>query len=113
MVPLWIEHLDISTGVEEKLWAKHQRIRFVEVEEVCAEDYRVERLGDGLYLVLGRTAAGRHLAVILAPVDVGRWKVVTRKETLEGLFTLVLRRFPDGWKIVHDHTSQAEPPKKE
>jgi uncharacterized protein (TIGR02246 family) len=38
----------------------------------------------------------------------GRWRVVTKKETLEGLFTLVLRRFADGWKIVHDHTSRAE-----
>jgi ketosteroid isomerase-like protein len=25
-----------------------------------------------------------------------------------GLFTLVFRKFPDGWKIVHDHTSSAE-----
>ena len=25
-----------------------------------------------------------------------------------GLFTLVFRKFPDGWKIVHDHTSAAE-----
>ena len=26
-------------------------------------------------------------------------------KTPHGLFTLVLRRFGDGWKIVHDHTS--------
>jgi ketosteroid isomerase-like protein len=25
-----------------------------------------------------------------------------------GLFTLVFRKFPQGWKIVHDHTSAAE-----
>ncbi|MHB8214750.1 MAG: YybH family protein [Candidatus Sulfotelmatobacter sp.] len=25
-----------------------------------------------------------------------------------GLFTLVFRKFPAGWKIVHDHTSEAE-----
>jgi beta-aspartyl-peptidase (threonine type) len=25
-----------------------------------------------------------------------------------GLFTLVFRKFPDGWKIIHDHTSAAE-----
>lgn len=25
-----------------------------------------------------------------------------------GLFTLVFRKFSDGWKIVHDHTSAAE-----
>lgn len=24
-----------------------------------------------------------------------------------GLFTLIMRRLPDGWKIVHDHTSAA------
>ena len=26
-----------------------------------------------------------------------------------GLFTLIVRKFPDGWKIVHDHTSAEEP----
>jgi len=25
-----------------------------------------------------------------------------------GLFTLTFRKFPDGWKIIHDHTSAAE-----
>ena len=25
---------------------------------------------------------------------------------MEGRFTLVLRQFPDGWKIIHDHTSK-------
>jgi ketosteroid isomerase-like protein len=25
-----------------------------------------------------------------------------------GIFTLVFRKFPEGWKIVHDHTSAAE-----
>jgi len=29
-------------------------------------------------------------------------------KTPQGLFTLVFRKFPDGWKIVHDHTSAAE-----
>ena len=35
----------------------------------------------------------------------GRWKLKLSKENPEGLFTLVLKKFPDGWKIVHDHTS--------
>jgi beta-aspartyl-peptidase (threonine type) len=35
----------------------------------------------------------------------GRWKVTRREEALEGLFTLTVLRRPDGWKIVHDHTS--------
>ena len=29
--------------------------------------------------------------------------------TPTGLFTLILRRFPDGWKIIHDHTSVGDP----
>ena len=29
-------------------------------------------------------------------------------KTPHGLFTLVFRKFVDGWKIVHDHTSAAE-----
>ena len=29
-------------------------------------------------------------------------------KTPHGLFTLVFRKLPDGWKIVHDHTSVAE-----
>lgn len=40
-----------------------------------------------------------------------RWKLVTSKETIEGLFTLLVQRQPQGWKIVHDHTSRAEPSK--
>jgi beta-aspartyl-peptidase (threonine type) len=35
----------------------------------------------------------------------GRWQVITSKETLGGLFTLVLKKLPEGWRIVHDHTS--------
>ena len=27
-----------------------------------------------------------------------------------GRFTLIFRKFPDGWKIIHDHTSAATPP---
>jgi beta-aspartyl-peptidase (threonine type) len=37
----------------------------------------------------------------------GRWQVVTSKEKLGGLFTLVFKKFPEGWRIVHDHTSSS------
>jgi beta-aspartyl-peptidase (threonine type) len=40
----------------------------------------------------------------------GRWNLVTSKETLGGLFTLILQRMPDGWRIVHDHTSAGPSP---
>jgi beta-aspartyl-peptidase (threonine type) len=35
----------------------------------------------------------------------GRWQVVDSKGAKRGLFTLVVRKFPEGWRIVHDHTS--------
>jgi ketosteroid isomerase-like protein len=39
----------------------------------------------------------------------GSWKLtMSEGKTPHGLFTLVLRKFPAGWKIVHDHTSAAE-----
>jgi ketosteroid isomerase-like protein len=39
----------------------------------------------------------------------GAWGLkMTDGKTPHGLFTLVFRKFPDGWKIVHDHTSAAE-----
>jgi len=39
----------------------------------------------------------------------GAWKLtMSDGKTPHGLFTLIFRRFPDGWKIIHDHTSAAE-----
>lgn len=29
-------------------------------------------------------------------------------KTPHGLFTLIFRKFPEGWKIVHDHTAAAD-----
>ena len=39
----------------------------------------------------------------------GEWRLtLSDGKTPHGLFKLVFRRFPDSWKIVHDHTSAAE-----
>ena len=36
----------------------------------------------------------------------GRWNLVRNEmDSLGGLFTLLFRRTPDGWRIIHDHTS--------
>jgi uncharacterized protein (TIGR02246 family) len=36
----------------------------------------------------------------------GGWRLEMSKETPGGLFTLIFRRTPDGWRIIHDHTSK-------
>ncbi len=39
----------------------------------------------------------------------GEWHLtMSDGKTPHGLFTLIFRKFPDGWKIVHDHTSASE-----
>lgn len=40
-----------------------------------------------------------------AAVVLGSWSVVSEKGNPKGKFTLIFRKFKDGWKIVHDHTS--------
>jgi len=37
----------------------------------------------------------------------GRWHLKRQHDAPSGLFTLVLRRTAEGWRIVHDHTSVA------
>lgn len=35
----------------------------------------------------------------------GRWKVEAPQKPGQGVFTLILRKLPEGWRIVHDHSS--------
>jgi ketosteroid isomerase-like protein len=46
-----------------------------------------------------------------AAVVLGSWKLNRAKDEPHGRFTLVFRRLSEGWRIVHDHTSTAAPPK--
>ena len=41
-------------------------------------------------------------------VALGRWSLQRKNDQPHGRFTLILRKLPQGWKIVHDHTSAAE-----
>ncbi|MDQ3178881.1 MAG: DUF3225 domain-containing protein [Acidobacteriota bacterium] len=35
----------------------------------------------------------------------GSWALAREKDNPKGKFTLIFKKFKDGWKIVHDHTS--------
>jgi uncharacterized protein (TIGR02246 family) len=45
-----------------------------------------------------------------AAVVLGRWKLKRENDEPHGRFTLIFKRLPQGWRIVHDHTSAAPPP---
>ncbi len=45
-------------------------------------------------------ALSKDSAVVL-----GSWSLAREKDNPKGKFTLIFRRFKDGWKIIHDHTS--------
>jgi uncharacterized protein (TIGR02246 family) len=46
---------------------------------------------------------GRDAALVL-----GRWHLQRDQGDIGGVFSLVWERFPEGWKIIHDHTSAVE-----
>ncbi len=47
-------------------------------------------------------AVGSDAALVL-----GHWHLSREKGNIGGVFSLVLMRFQDGWRIIHDHTSVA------
>jgi ketosteroid isomerase-like protein len=52
---------------------------------------------------LGITLLAADAAVVL-----GRWRLERVKDRRHGRFTLIFKRLPEGWRIVHDHTSAAK-----
>ena len=42
-----------------------------------------------------------------AAVVLGRWRLKRANDEPHGRFTLIFKSLPEGWRIVHDHTSAA------
>lgn len=51
------------------------------------------------------TMLGPDAALVL-----GHWSLEREHDHPGGVFTLVFRRFPEGWRIIHDHTSAVAGP---
>jgi beta-aspartyl-peptidase (threonine type) len=90
---------DVTTGWQSTLerYRKRYQSEGREMGKLEFSDVRIKQLADDTAWVRGR------------------WKLVTSKETLGGLYTLIVQRMPEGWRIIHDHTSAAPPataPKK-
>ena len=45
-----------------------------------------------------------------AAVVLGGWRLKRGSDEPHGRFTLIFKRLPEGWRIVHDHTSAAPSP---
>jgi ketosteroid isomerase-like protein len=58
-----------------------------EMGKLSFEELSIELLGDDHALVRGR------------------FRLKLASETPTGIFTLILRKLPEGWRIIHDHTS--------
>jgi ketosteroid isomerase-like protein len=43
-----------------------------------------------------------------AALVIGRWHLQRESAELGGIFTLVFQKFPESWRIIHDHTSRDE-----
>jgi len=47
-----------------------------------------------------------------AALVLGRWHLQRQAGDVGGIFTLVFQKFPEGWRIIHDHTTQSPPEQK-
>lgn len=59
-----------------------------------------EQMGALKFTDVTITVLSRNAAVVL-----GSWSLARAKDSPKGKFTLIFRKFIDGWRIVHDHTS--------
>lgn len=60
------------------------------------------KMGELRFDVLEVKMLGANTALVF-----GRWHLQREKDQPNGLFTLVLEKFTDGWKVISDHTSSA------
>jgi len=95
-------------------YAKRDDIRFASGGDVQRGwqpvfDRYVKKYGDRA--AMGRLTFSDVEITMLSPdaaLVLGRWRLQREKDEPSGLFTLVFRHLPEGWRIVHDHTSAAE-----
>jgi ketosteroid isomerase-like protein len=58
------------------------------------------KMGELTFSDLEITVFSKDSAAVL-----GSWVLKREKDNPHGKFTLIFRKFKDGWRIVHDHTS--------
>jgi uncharacterized protein (TIGR02246 family) len=79
--------------------------------ETVRERYRVKysdraKMGTLSFSDIEVTMLSPDAAIVL-----GRWRLKRANDEPHGRFTLIFKHLPEGWRIVHDHTSAAPPTK--
>ena len=59
-----------------------------------------EKMGTLMFTDLRISVLSKDAAVVL-----GSWSLTRARDNPNGKFTLIFRKFDEGWRIVHDHTS--------
>jgi ketosteroid isomerase-like protein len=75
--------------------------------ETVRDRYRVKysdrtKMGTLSFSEIEVTMLSSDTAVVL-----GRWRLKRANDEPHGRFTLIFKHLPEGWRIVHDHTSAA------
>jgi beta-aspartyl-peptidase (threonine type) len=85
---------DVTSGWQQTLdrYRKRYQSEGREMGKLAFSDLRIKPEGDDMAWVRGR------------------FKLTTSNESFGGLFTLVFQRMPQGWRIIHDHTSSGPSP---
>ncbi len=89
------DHLTFISGSEQtqgwqatlERYRKRYQAKDSEMGQLRFSELKIESLGPDAALVRGRFQLERS------------------KDKPSGRFTLIFRRFPEGWRIIHDHTS--------
>jgi uncharacterized DUF497 family protein len=77
---LRFDAIEVADHVLDKIEAKHG-VELYEVEEACRSRMRhARRVRGRLVMVLGTTGGGRYLAVLLAEVSDGTWRLVSARD---------------------------------
>ena len=80
---------DVTRGWDETLarYKKKYQAEGKEMGKLTFSELAVQELAPGVALVTGK------------------WELTLSKDTVGGRYTLIMKKLPEGWRIVHDHTS--------
>jgi ketosteroid isomerase-like protein len=97
-------YMDAYERTDQLLFTSGGKIRvgWAETMDAYQKRYGGNKAGMGrlTFDILSVQSVGRDGAVVL-----GRWRLTETPQAGGGLFSVVVQRRREGWRIIHDHTS--------